>query len=144
MYPWQTSRLTLTHVYGNAAAKNLTELLNTDSQPAGRNPNRASRIISRQRFHLHGNNKKLLFFSLYYCAKSAFLSSIHLFFSALQLPLNSEWLRGLQPFPGILERRRENILEKRPVHRKASWRQTDTPHAYINICRYLENTLFSI
>lgn len=106
VHPWQNSRLTLTHVYGSAAAKNITELLETDSQSTDRLHNRSNHIISLQRFYLQGDNKKIFHpdLLLWKTCHSTCPSILSLLSSLLCLPcaLPSGSLRVLWPFPGIL------------------------------------------
>lgn len=117
-------------MYGNAAAKNITELLETDSQSADRHHNRSNHIISLQRLHLHGDNKKIFIPMLLWKT----CHSIHpSFFYCMSACPALRLTEGAVALPRYLGVKAGNILDK------ASSRQT-TNCAYINFCGYLGRT----
>lgn len=117
-------------MYGNAAAKNITELLETDSQSADRHHNRSNPITSLQRLLLHGDNKKIFILMLLWKT----CHSIHpSFFCCMSACLALRVSEGAVALPRYLGVKAGNILDK------ASSRQT-TNCAYINFCGYLGRT----
>lgn len=101
-------------MYGNAAAKNITELLETDSQSADRHHNRSNHIISLQKLHLHGDNKKISILMLLWKT----CHSIHpSFFYCMSACPALRVTEGAVALPRYLGVKAGNILDKLPITR---------------------------